>query len=164
VGYLRDVVGLDFFSIGVITGSEVVAMIIARPLFGRISDTVGRVKPALAALATSCLLVAVVPFVNWFPLLVLLVVGYGVSFAAVVSCTTPLVCDLAPPTLVGASMGFLSSMRAVGQTLGPIVSGFIFATNLRYLGMFISLSGLLAVSIVVFLVTKRTQKVVPVTS
>jgi cyanate permease len=60
--------------------------------------------------------------------------------------------------LVGASMGFLSTTMDIGQTLGPIVSGVIFATNLRYAGMFLFLSFLLVVSIVVFLLSKRQPK------
>jgi predicted MFS family arabinose efflux permease len=63
-----------------------------------------------------------------------------------------------PATLVGASMGFLSTTMDIGQTLGPIVSGIIFATNLRYAGMFLLLSLILAVSIVVFLLSKRQPK------
>jgi MFS family permease len=63
-----------------------------------------------------------------------------------------------PASLVGASMGFLSTTMDIGQTLGPIVSGVIFATNLRYAGMFLFLSLLLTISIVVFLLSKKTQK------
>ena len=55
-------------------------------------------------------------------------------------------------------MGFLSTTMDIGQTLGPIVSGVIFATNLRYTGMFLFLSFLLAISIVVFLLSKRQPK------
>jgi predicted MFS family arabinose efflux permease len=46
----------------------------------------------------------------------------------------------------------------IGQTLGPIVSGVIFATSLRYAGMFLFLSLLLVISIVVFLLSKRQPK------
>jgi predicted MFS family arabinose efflux permease len=59
---------------------------------------------------------------------------------------------------VGASMGFLSTTMDIGQTLGPIVSGIIFASNLRYEGLFLFLSFLLATSIVVFLLSKKQQK------
>jgi MFS family permease len=98
-----------------------------------------------------------VPFTTQFPVLLLLAVAYGVSFATVLSSTSPLVCDLVPVALVGASMGFLSTMMDVGQTLGPIVSGVIFATSLRYTGMFFSLSLLLVVSIAVFLLSKKQR-------
>ncbi|MCW4028279.1 MAG: MFS transporter [Candidatus Bathyarchaeota archaeon] len=155
VGYLTDVVGLNLFYIGVITGSQIVALVIARPLIGRASDKLGRNKPILAGIIASCIIIGAIPFTTAFPVLLALVVTYGVAFAAVLSSTTPLVADLVPATLVGASMGFLSTMMDVGQTLGPIICGVIFATSLRYAGMFLSLSVVLAVSVAVFLLTKR---------
>ena len=157
VGYLTDVVKLDLFSVGIITGSEIVALVVARPLIGRVSDRIGRTKPIILGTAASCVLVAAVPFTTQFPVLLLLAVAYGVSFATVLSSTSPLVCDLVPVALVGASMGFLSTMMDVGQTLGPIVSGVIFATSLRYTGMFFSLSLLLVVSVAVFLLSKKQR-------
>ncbi len=155
VGYLTDVVKLDLFSVGIITGSEIVALVVARPLIGRISDKMGRNKPILAGIVASTVLVAAIPFTTQFPLLLLLSVGYGVSFATVLSSTSPMVADLVPATLVGASMGFLSTMMDVGQTIGPIVSGVIFATSLHYAGLFLSLSFLLIVSIVIFVLPKK---------
>jgi MFS family permease len=155
VGYLTDVVGLDLFSIGIITGSEIVALVIARPFIGRVSDRIGRTKPIIAGIIASCFLIAAVPFTTQFPLLLFLAVAYGVSFATVLSSTSPMVCDMVPATLVGASMGFLSTTMDIGQTLGPIVSSVIFATNLRYVGLFLSLSFLLVISIIVFLLSKK---------
>jgi len=157
VGYLTDVVKLDLFSVGIITGSEIVALVLARPFIGRVSDRIGRAKPIVAGTVASCLIVAAIPFTAQFPLLLLLAIGYGVSFAAVLSSTSPMVCDLVPAALVGASMGFLSTMMDIGQTLGPIVSGVIFDTNLRYLGMFLFLGILLIVSIAVFWLSKKTS-------
>ena len=155
VGYLTDVVKLDLFSIGVIPGSEIVALVIARPLIGRVSNRMSRTKPILAGIVASCVLIAAIPFTTQFSLLLPLAVGYGVSFATV-HCQLRLWCAiLVPATLVGASMGFLSTMMDLGQTIGPIVSGVIFATNLHYAGLFLSLSLLLIISIVVFVLPKK---------
>jgi MFS family permease len=154
---LTDVVGLNLLLTGAITGSEIIALVVARPLIGRVSDKVGRAKPIIAGIITSCLIVGAIPFVTQFWLLLLLAIGYGISFAMVLSSTSPLACDLVPATLVGASMGFISTMMDVGQTLGPIVSSIIFASSLRYLGLFMSLSLLLIISAVVFVASKRSS-------
>ena len=155
VGYLTDVAGLNFLLVGVITGSQIVALVVTRPLLGRVSDRIGRTKPILAGIVASCFLVAAIPFTTQFPVLLLLSIGYGVSFATVLSSTSPMVSDLVPTSLVGASMGFLSTMMDVGQTLGPIVSGVIFATSLQYMGMFLSFSLLLVLSSVIFMVSNE---------
>jgi MFS family permease len=158
VGYLTEVAGLDLLSVGIITGSEIVALMIARPLIGRISDKIGRTKPILAGIIASCIIIAAIPFITSFPVMLAMVVAYGVAFAAVLSSTSPLISEVVPAGLVGASMGFLSTMMDVGQTLGPIVSGVIFAGSLHYLGLFFSLSLMLAVSSVVFLLSRRVKK------
>ena len=158
VGYLQDVVGLDLLSIGIITSSEIVALVIIRPLIGRVSDKIGRTVPIVAGIVACCVLVAAIPFTTQFAVLLALVVGYGAAFATVLSSTSPLVCDLVPVTLVGTSMGFISTMMDVGQTLGPIVSGVIFASSLRYEGMFLSLSLVLIISVAVFAFTQKTGK------
>jgi MFS family permease len=162
VGYLTDVAGLDIFSIGVIAGSQIVALVIMRPLIGRVSDRIGRTKPIIAGTVVSCFMVGAIPFTTAFPLLSLLAVGYGVSFAAVLSSTTPMMTELVPVTMVGASMGFLATVMDIGQTLGPIFSGIIFASSLHYLGLFVSLSVLLASSIVIFVLNYRRTKPKPV--
>jgi len=150
VGYLNEVVKIDPLSIGTITGSQIVALIIARPFMGRISDKIGRRIPIVLGSAISCLLLLAFPFTTQFLLLVLLSVGYGLGFAMVISSTSPLISELAPASLVGTSMGFLSTMMDVGQTLGPIISGLIFATSLQYLGIFSSFSLLLVLSGMIF--------------
>ncbi len=155
VGYLTDVVKMDLLLVGIITGSEIVALVVVRPLIGRISDKIGRTKPIVAGIVAGCFIIGAIPFTTQFPLLLLLAVAYGASFATVLSSTSPLVCDLVPATLVGASMGFLSTTMDIGQTLGPIVSGVIFSTSLRYTGMFLTLSILMVVSVTVFLLSKR---------
>ncbi len=155
VGYLQDVAGLDLFSIGIVTGSQIIALVIARPLIGRVSDKIGRTKPIVTGIIASCLIIAAVPFTTSFSVMLILIIAYGVAFAAVLSSTSPLISEIVPASLVGASMGFLSTMMDIGQTLGPIVSGVIFATSLQYVGLFFSLSIMLAVSSIIFLISKK---------
>jgi MFS family permease len=158
VGYLAEVVELDPFSIGIIMGSQIVALIIARPFMGRISDKNGRRIPIISGSVISCLILLAVPFTNQFSILLILSIAYGLGFATVISSTSPLISELVPSSLIGASMGFLSTMMDIGQTLGPIISGIILATNLQYVGLFSSLSLILIVSGVVFALSKTAKK------
>jgi MFS family permease len=157
VGYLGEVAGLDAFSIGVIMGSQIVALIVARPFMGRISDKTSRRIPIIGGSVVSCLILLAVPFTTQFPILLFLSIGYGLGFATVVSSTSPLISEIVPPSLIGTSMGFLSTMMDVGQTLGPIVSGVILAFNLQYVGLFFSLGLILIVSGAVFALLKTAK-------
>ena len=158
VGYLAEVVRLDPFSIGVIMGSQVIALILARPLMGRISDRTGRRIPIITGSIISSLVLAAFPFSGHFPTLLLLSAGYGLGFAIVISSTSPLTCEMAPSNLLGTSLGFLSTMMDVGQTLGPIISGIILAITLQYTALFYSLSLLSILSTIAFTLSKTAKK------
>lgn len=163
VGYMTDVAKIDPFLIGIVMGSQVVAVIIARPFMGRISDKIGRSIPIVLGSSVSCILLLAFPFSTQLPALVLLSVGYGLGYAMVISSTSPLISELVPRDLVGTSMGFLSTMMDVGQTLGPIVSGVVLMTGLQYVGLFFSLSILMLSSIIVFGMSKLTRRQRPST-
>jgi MFS family permease len=157
VGYLNEIAKLDPFSIGVIMGFQIVSLIIARPIMGRISDKIGRRTPIILGSVTSCLLLVAFPFTTQFAVLFLLSVCYGLGFAMVISSTSPAMCEMAPCGLAGTSLGFLSTMMDVGQTLGPIISGFVLAISLQYSTLFFSLSLLLILSVIVFALMKTTK-------
>jgi len=80
-------------------------------------------------------------------------VAYGLGFSMVTSSTPALASELVSIKLVGGAMGFLGTIMDVGQTLGPIISGLILATNLQYYGVFPSLSFVLLFSCTIFVLS-----------
>ncbi|MGA3288634.1 MAG: MFS transporter [Candidatus Bathyarchaeia archaeon] len=150
VQYMIEVAGFNALVVSVVMGMQIVSLILSRPIIGRFSDRSSRSIPIFVGCIVSGILLFFVPFTTQFPLLLAISIGYGFGFAMVISSTAPLMCELTPQSLVGTSMGFLSTMMDVGQVLGPIISGVILASVLRYNGMFISLTVLLAVSAAVF--------------
>lgn len=148
-GYLLDVVGLDAFSTGIVMASLIAVPIVVRPYMGRVSDKVGRRIVIAAGCVVGGLPLAAIPFVNAFPLLLLLAAAYGVGYAMVVASTSALVSELVPQ-YVGTSMGFLDMLMDVGQTIGPVVTGLISATVLSYQGSFPALTAVLLFSCLVF--------------
>ncbi|MGE5638056.1 MAG: MFS transporter, partial [Chloroflexota bacterium] len=141
VGYMVDVAKLDALLAGIFLSVVVATLIITRPFLGRFSDTKGRRLPIIIGSIISCVLPLAIPFTTQFSLLLLVAIGYGFGFAMVISSTSPLMTELAPQGLIGASMGFLSTLMDIGQTLGPFISGAILASfNHQYTALFISLS------------------------
>jgi DHA1 family multidrug resistance protein-like MFS transporter len=140
---------------------QVATIIVSRPILGRLSDKKGRQVPIIAGALIGSLLLFAVPFTTQLPLLLLIAVGYGLGFAMVISSTSPLMCELAPAGLVGSSMGFLATTMDIGQTLGPIISGFILASTLQYTGIFASLSILLLASSIIFALSKNLRSKPP---
>jgi MFS family permease len=82
---------------------------------------------------------------------------YGFGFSMVTSSTPALTSELAEETLVGTGMGFLGTIMDVGQTLGPIITGFILATNLGYQGSFLALTAILLVCCAIFAMAKTAR-------
>lgn len=157
VGYLKDIIQLDAFQIGVILGSQIIAVILAKPLAGRLSDTIGRRMPIIAGSVVSGLPLLLIPFSNQFLLLLFLSIVYGLGFALVTSSTPALVSEIAPPGRTGAVMGFLGMTMDIGQTIGPLITGVIAATNLGYQGSFPALTAVLILSALIFMLS-RTAK------
>jgi MFS family permease len=149
-GYLPEVAHLDDFSTGIIIMSIIGVTIFVKPCMGRVSDKIGRRIPIVMGCIVSSLPLLVIPFVVDFWILLLLVMVYGFGFATVTASTPALISELMPKELVGTSMGFLGTIMDVGQTLGPIISGFILATYLQYAGVFISLTFVLLFSCIIF--------------
>jgi DHA1 family multidrug resistance protein-like MFS transporter len=152
-GYLPEVVRLDDSLTGIIITSIIGVAIFAKPYMGRVSDKIGRRIPIVGGCVASSLPLLAIPFVADFWVLLLLVVIYGFGFAAVTASTPALVSEVVPSELVGTSIGFLSTIMDVGQTLGPIVSGFILAANLQYRGVFPSLALVISVSCAAFVLS-----------
>ena len=158
VGYLSEIARLDPLTIGMVMGSQIVAIIVARPIIGRASDRIGRRIPIMAGSIVSVILLLAFPFSKQVPVLLLLSIGYGITFAAVISSTSPLMCELVPCELVGTSLGFLATMMDFGQTLGPIITGFVLAISFQYSALFFSLSLVMIVSTFIVILLKIGEK------
>lgn len=149
-GYVQELVHLDWLSTSLITGSLIAVPLVVKPYMGRMSDKTGRRLPIILGCIICGLPLIVVPFTSVFWVLLLMTMVYGFGFATVTASTPALISELMPKELIGASMGFLDTIMDVGQTFGPIISGFILATSLRYQGVFTSLTAVLLFSCVVF--------------
>jgi MFS family permease len=149
-GYLQDVAHLNSLLIGIISTSIIGIAIFARPYMGRVSDKTGRRIPITLGCIISGLPLFAVPFFTDFWVLLLLFAIYGFGFATVTASTSPLISELVPRELIGTSMGFLDTIMDVGQTLGPIISGFVLATYLQYYGVFPLLTFVLLISCTIF--------------
>jgi MFS family permease len=117
---------------------------------GRVSDKIGRRLPIVMGCVIAAAPLFVIPFVTDLAVLIVLAILYGFGFATVTASTSPLISELVPMELVGASMGFLATTMDAGQTIGPIVSGFMLATSLQYFGVFPALAIVVLFSSVVF--------------
>ncbi len=157
-GYLPEVVHLNPFLTGAIITSIIGVAIFARPYLGRISDRTGRKIPIIVGLVISGLPLLIIPFTSDFWSLLMLAIIYGVGFAAVTAATPALITELVPKDTAGTSMGFSDTVMDIGQTIGPIVSGLVLAASLQYSALFFSLTFVLLLSCVVFVLVHAKKQ------
>ncbi|NDP47518.1 MAG: MFS transporter [Sulfuriferula multivorans] len=117
--------GIPAWQIGVILGVQLVSIVFAKPLMGRVSDRVGRKQIIIPGLLIGAASVALLPLASSFFVLAGLSLLFGIGFATVTSSTAALVADLTQNGRYGSSMGVLRTVMDVGQSIGPVLTGWM---------------------------------------
>ena len=115
--------GIPAWQIGAILGVQLVSIVFAKPLMGRVSDRVGRKQVIIPGLLVGAASVALQPVAPSFIGLSVLSLVFGIGFATVTSSTSALVADLTRDGRFGSSMGVLRTVMDVGQSIGPVLTG-----------------------------------------
>ena len=117
--------GIPAWQIGVILGVQLLSIVFAKPIMGKVSDKVGRRQVMLPGLLIGAASVVLIPYAPSFIGLTVLSLVFGLGFATVTSSTTALVADLTRDGRFGSSMGVLRTVMDVGQSIGPVLTGFM---------------------------------------
>ena len=124
-GYASSL-GVSQTAIGLLFACYAIALFVATPVFGILSDKIGRKGPmlwGLLGLAGSTLLYA---NANQFRMLVLARSLQGVSAAITWTAGFALLADLFPSQERGRVMGIALAGQSIGTLLGPTVGGFLY--------------------------------------
>lgn len=140
--YAKSAMGLDAWHIGVVFGVQTTTTLLARPLMGTFSDRVGRKPIILAAIVWLALLIALLPLLRSFEMLLPFGCLWGAGISVISSAGGALITDLARRTLYGAAHGIYGTIYDIGEAGGPIAGGILVAA-LGYATMFTCLAGLL---------------------
>lgn len=119
--------GIPPWQIGILLGAQLVSIVFAKPLMGRVSDRVGRRRVILPGLVLGAASILLLPAASGFAALTALSLSFGLGFATVTSSTAALVADLTRDGRFGASMGVLRTVMDVGQSTGPVITGAMIA-------------------------------------
>ncbi|MGG4497140.1 MFS transporter [Brevibacillus reuszeri] len=126
VPYFSETLKPSSTMMGVLFSSYAVAMLVATPIFGPISDRIGRrimLLIGLFGLAASTLLFA---FSESMTLLITARFVQGISAAATWPTALALLADLFPPQKRGAVMGTALTAISTGTLLGAPIGGWLF--------------------------------------
>ncbi len=118
-------VGIPAWQIGIILGVQLVSIVFAKPLMGRVSDRVGRKQVIIPGLLVGAASVVLLPYAPNFIGLSVLSLAFGIGFSTVTSSTAAFVADLTRNGRYGSSMGVLRTVMDVGQSIGPLLTGWM---------------------------------------
>ena len=125
--YAREVLHFAPSSIGWLFGVQTAATLAARPLFGALSDRIGRRPLIVAGLTTCGACIAAITWAGNFGALAGVTGIYGVGLALTTSATSAYITDLTRETRYGAAHGLFGTIFDIGDALGPICAGLIVA-------------------------------------
>ena len=117
--------GMTRAQIGTAMSVQLVGIIVLKPLFGKASDKLGRLPLIVIGLGISAGVFFFMMLTKSLVLLAVLIVIYGLGFAIITASMSALAADVAQKGQLGASLGVLSTLMDVGQTLGPPTVGII---------------------------------------
>lgn len=140
--YAKDL-SYDAWVIGIMPAVLVLLLVLLKPPMGSVSDRIGRQPIIFVGLVLGAIAALVMPYIiNPLFLLVDLSI-FGIGMAMVISSTAAFVSDFAKEEDIGAAIGILSTIMDIGQTIGPILSGYILVV-FSYWGVF-SMVGLVLI-------------------
>ncbi len=120
---------------GLILSLEVGVMAIVKPYAGYLSDRVGRKKPIIAGMSLVGVAMLTFSFASSLPLLILGAVVFSIGASLSGASTKPLATEISK--LHGTALGFLESIKDIGQAAGPVIIGFLgFRFGFAFIGIF----------------------------
>ncbi len=141
--------GFPAWEIGIILGVQLVSIVFVKPLMGSVSDKVGREYVIIPGLLVAGLSVLILPYFSSLAGLTIVSAIFGIGFASVTSSTSALVADLTKNQAFGSSMGVLRTVMDIGQSIGPVLTGWMVG-RYGYVAAFAMLAGILLTAAVLF--------------
>ena len=139
----------DVWLIGLIPAILTLMLVVFKPLMGYFSDKVGRRLIILVGLLIGGGVSWMIPITTNYIWVILILCDFGIGMAMVVSSTAAYVSDLSKKEDYGAAIGTLSTIMDIGQTIGPILSGYVLIA-FSFGGVFLMVSIVLFISALIF--------------
>ncbi|MBR3181191.1 MAG: MFS transporter [Eggerthellaceae bacterium] len=124
-----------------------VVSIVARPISGVLSDSVGRKRILIAALAVSCLAQLGYAFVPTFELLLVLRAVHGLFYALFGTAISAMAIDSLPESRRSEGMGWFGTAYVFGSVVGPLL-GVYLSDEFGFRVMFLTACAMAAVGFV----------------
>jgi len=143
--------------IGLIFSVQILAIALSKPLFGKLADRIDKRKLILIGSLVIGFSIGTIGFFQSMPMAFVLGImfGLGLSFATV--ATSSYVAEVSKPEKLGSSLGALSSIMDIGQTIGPFITGVAITYFSYKIGFLLSLIMVIAAGFIFYFYNQRKQ-------
>lgn len=143
--------------IGVIFSTQILAIALSKPLFGKMADRVDKRKQILSGALLLGLSIGVLGFFHSVAAAVILGLffGLGLSFSTV--ATGSYAAEVTSPEKLGSSLGALSAIMDIGQTVGPLLTGIAITYFSFRLGFVLSLALIVIMALIFYIFNREKQ-------
>jgi MFS transporter, DHA1 family, multidrug resistance protein len=122
--YAVKVCEFSAFQAGTLWGVQLLAVISAKPLMGKISDRHGRTPLVFWGMCVCAVPFGLIPWTQNYWTLLVLAACFGLGEAMVTSSAAALVADFCKEAHLGSAMGAFGTLFDVGHAAGPLLAGF----------------------------------------
>ena len=155
--YMDKVLHFNALQIGFVMGIQVVAMLLTKPIMGRLSDRRGRVPMIVVGLLLGAVAMFLMPLASNIIILAILSIAFGLTVATVTASTSALVTEIAGSSSHGSAIGVLSSIMDIGHSVGPLVTGLVVGA-ISFMAGFGLAAVLLAIGAIIFAAEMRAPR------
>jgi MFS family permease len=149
--------GLNDAEIAIVLGTQLTVAVVAKPITGRVSDQVGRIRVIVIGLLLCAVALPLIFRSGSLTAFVLTAPLLGLGVGAVTPVTNALIADLASARRLGAAMGVFGTIWDIGEATGPMVAGFLIG-GLGYAATFDVLAAVTAAVMIGVMVLVRDPK------
>lgn len=115
--------------VGIVIGLFTLSAVVIRPFVGGLLDQIGRRPFVVYGLLLFALTMILYDWIAAIPILILLRIFHGVSWAASTTAIGTAVTDIIPPKRRGEGMGWFGLSMTVGMALGPMLGLWVLDTT-----------------------------------
>ena len=143
------------YQIGLIFSVQILFIALSKPLFGKLSDKIDKRKQILFGILVLGISIGILGFFQSIIAAIILGIlfGLGLSFSTV--ATSTYVAEVTDKEKLGASLGGLSSIMDIGQTIGPVLTGIIITYFSFTAGFFVSLILAIITAIIFYMYNRK---------
>lgn len=152
--YIRNY-GMEAFHVGILLATFAVMFIVLQIPVGNLTDRYGRTGIAATGIVLGIAALLLMPAFEIFPLLLLVMVLYGVAYGTIFPSISAMVADGTSPEERGLATGIFHALLTAGVAVGAPVMGWAGGIIGERAGLFLTPAAMVVALIIVLFVRKR---------